>query len=110
MEVQISFPLAFFAGLVSFLSPCVLPVVPSYIAFVSGMTLGELTDDDVGAARRTAVLYSILFLAAVYWGVKGDFVDFWDAFLWLVAFVFIEMNVFEWRAEDKAAQAARQPA
>jgi hypothetical protein len=54
-------------------------------------------------------LYSILFLAAVYWGLKGDFVDFWDAFLWLVAFFFIEMNVVEWRheeAEEKAALAA----
>lgn len=49
------------------------------------------------------VLYSILFLAAIYWGVKGDFVDFWDAFLWLVAFVFIELNVFEWRAAEHAA-------
>lgn len=45
------------------------------------------------------VLYSILLMAAVYWGIKGDFVDFWDAFLWLVAFVFIELNVFEWRQE-----------
>lgn len=51
-------------------------------------------------------LYSILFAAAVYWGVKGDFVDFWDAFLWLVAFVFIELNVFEWRQETRAAEAA----
>jgi hypothetical protein len=52
------------------------------------------------------VLYSILMVAAVYWGLKGDFVDFWDAFLWLVAFVFIELNVFEWRAEDNARIAA----
>jgi hypothetical protein len=51
------------------------------------------------------VLYGTLFLAAVYWGFKGDFVDFWDAFLWLVAFVFIEMNVFEWRAEENQALA-----
>jgi hypothetical protein len=50
------------------------------------------------------ILYSILFLAAIYWGIKGDFVDFWDAFLWLVAFIFIELNVFEWRQEDAAAQ------
>jgi len=49
------------------------------------------------------VLYTALFVAAVYWGFKGDFVDFWDAFLWLVAFVFIELNVFEWRQEDNAA-------
>jgi hypothetical protein len=52
------------------------------------------------------VLYSMLLLAAIYWGFKGGFLDFWDAFLWLVAFVFIEMNVFEWRAEDHAAVAA----
>jgi hypothetical protein len=54
------------------------------------------------------VFYSILFLAAVYWGVKGDFVDFWDAFLWLVAFFFIEMNVVEWRHETEAAEAGAQ--
>ncbi len=46
------------------------------------------------------ILYSVLFLAAVYWGVKGDFVDFWDAMLWLIAFVFIELNIFEWRQES----------
>jgi hypothetical protein len=48
------------------------------------------------------ILYGTLFAAAVYWGFKGDFVDFWDAFLWLVAFVFIELNVFEWRQEENA--------
>lgn len=47
-----------------------------------------------------AALYSALLYAAVYWGAKGSFVDFWDAFLWLVAFVFIELNVFEWRQES----------
>jgi len=52
------------------------------------------------------VLYGTLLLAAIYWGVEGDFVDFWDAFLWLVAFVFIELNVFEWRQEEHAAAGA----
>lgn len=47
------------------------------------------------------ILYSALLYAAIYWGVKGDFVDFWDAFLWLVAFVFIELNIFEWREEAR---------
>jgi hypothetical protein len=56
------------------------------------------------------LLYSILLAAAVFWGVKGDFVDFWDAFLWLVAFVFIEKNVFEWRQETEDGDAAPQPA
>lgn len=47
-DVGVSFPLAFLAGLVSFLSPCVLPVVPGYLTFVSGMTLEELRAGDVG--------------------------------------------------------------
>jgi hypothetical protein len=51
------------------------------------------------------VLYSILAIAVVIWAVKGDFVDWWDALLWLVAFVFIELNVFEWRQESHEAPA-----
>lgn len=43
------------------------------------------------------VLYGVLFFAAVYWGIFGDFLEFWDAFLWIVAFFFIEMNILEWR-------------
>lgn len=50
------------------------------------------------------VLYGVLLCAAVYWGIRGDFVDFWDAFLWLVAFFFIELNVVEWRKEEQAEQ------
>jgi len=46
-------------------------------------------------------LYSILLGCAIYWGIDGDFLDFWDAFLWLVAFIFIEMNIFEWHAETE---------
>jgi hypothetical protein len=47
------------------------------------------------------VLYSILAGAAIYWGVTGSFLDFWDAFLWLAAFIFIEMNVVEWQEETE---------
>ena len=36
----------------------------------------------------------------------GDFVDFWDAFLWLVAFAFIELNVLEWHQEALEQAAA----
>jgi len=48
-------------------------------------------------------LYSTLLLVAIYWTFKGDLLDVWDAYMWLVAFVFIELNVFEWRQEDRAA-------
>lgn len=47
------------------------------------------------------VLYAVLLAAAVYWGLLGDFLDFWDAFLWLVAFFFIEMNVLKRQTETQ---------
>ena len=51
------------------------------------------------ATLAKALLYTTLVAAAIYWGFKGDFLDFWDAALWLFAFVFIELNVFEWQQE-----------
>ena len=45
------------------------------------------------------IFYFILFVAATYWGFEGSFLDFWDAFLWLVAFIFIELNIFQWHEE-----------
>lgn len=59
---SVSFGLAFLAGLVSFLSPCVLPLVPSYISFVTGLTLDELRDDDSASARRRAALHAAAFV------------------------------------------------
>ena len=46
------------------------------------------------------LLYGTLLVAVFFWMWKGEFKDWWDAILWLVAFVFIELNVFEWRAES----------
>lgn len=58
----ISFGVAFLAGLLSFLSPCVLPLVPSYVTFVTGLTLDELTVTGRAAARRRAALHATLFV------------------------------------------------
>jgi cytochrome c-type biogenesis protein len=62
IEVQVSLPLAFMAGLVSFLSPCILPVVPSYLAFISGLTLEDLRESSTADARRAAAINSVLFV------------------------------------------------
>jgi cytochrome c-type biogenesis protein len=48
---------AFAAGLLSFLSPCVLPLVPSYIGFLTGMSLA-----DVSVRRRVALAHALLFV------------------------------------------------
>lgn len=52
-------------------------------------------------------LYLVLFVAAAYWGFEGSFLDFWDAFLWLVAFIFIELNIFQWHEEVEEENLAR---
>jgi cytochrome c-type biogenesis protein len=54
----LGFMVAFLAGLLSFLSPCVLPLVPSYVGFITGMTLPEVT-----GRRRAALTHALLFVA-----------------------------------------------
>ena len=60
--MSVSIGVAFLAGLVSFLSPCVLPLVPSYVTFITGMTLDELTVNGTESARRRAALHALLFI------------------------------------------------
>ena len=66
---------------------------------------GKLTKQTILVSKWLKyVLYTVLFIAAAYWGIKGGLLDFWDAFLWLVAFWFIEVNIFKWNAETKVEQ------
>lgn len=54
---------AFLAGLLSFISPCVLPIVPPYLAWLAGVSFDRLKDAKPGAAeRRQIVLSAILFV------------------------------------------------
>lgn len=53
---------AFTAGLFSFLSPCVLPLFPSYLSFVTGMSVSDLSADLTAATRRRVLLHSLAFI------------------------------------------------
>jgi len=53
-----SFALAFVAGLLSFLSPCTLPLIPSYVGFLTGLSADELE-----VRRGTALLHALAFVA-----------------------------------------------
>jgi hypothetical protein len=62
----------------------------------------RLTDRSLMIGKYSkGFFYAVLFICAIYWGVKGSFLDFWDAFLWLVAFIFIELNIFQWHSETE---------
>lgn len=57
MEPTVGLALAFTAGILSFLSPCVLPLIPSYITFITGMGF-----EDVTRSRRTTLVHALLFI------------------------------------------------
>ena len=54
MEFDVGHGGALLAGLASFFSPCVLPIVPAYLCFIAGVSLEELTDERRRAAGRAA--------------------------------------------------------
>lgn len=58
-EVEVGIAIAFTAGVLSFLSPCVLPLVPSYLTFVTGMSLEDLQE---GVNRKATFMHSMLFV------------------------------------------------
>lgn len=57
MEPTVGIAIAFSAGLLSFLSPCVLPLIPSYVTFITGVGI-----DDLARERRTALVHGLLFI------------------------------------------------
>jgi len=60
MSGVLSLPIAFLAGLVSFLSPCVLPLIPAYLSFLTGLSTAELGDDQRDLA--TVLVPALMFV------------------------------------------------
>ena len=70
---QIGLFAAFSAGLLSFVSPCVLPLVPSYISYISGLSIEQLSKaEDRSRFRKEIVVNSLLFIA----GFSAVFISF----------------------------------
>ncbi|MDX1411600.1 MAG: cytochrome c biogenesis protein CcdA [Nitrospirales bacterium] len=70
---QISLFAAFSAGLLSFISPCVLPLVPSYLSYITGLSMDKLGDVDAREQfRKVIILNSLLFVA----GFSSVFIAF----------------------------------
>jgi cytochrome c-type biogenesis protein len=60
---DLSILVAFSAGVLSFISPCVLPLIPSYLSFVSGLSLEEMRRKDLEhSARRKLLLSALAFI------------------------------------------------
>lgn len=70
---QISFVAAFMAGLLSFVSPCVLPLVPSYVSYITGLSVEQLADvNERHRFRKAIIVNSLLFIG----GFSSVFIAF----------------------------------
>lgn len=63
-SANITYAGAFIAGLLSFLSPCVLPLIPSYITYITGLSFADLQDEHPShKVRQQTIIHSLLFIA-----------------------------------------------
>lgn len=74
--------LALGAGALSFLSPCVLPIFPAYLSYITGISVKELQGEHDGKIRRTLLTHSVFFLLGVSLvfislGVGASFLGQW---------------------------------
>ncbi|MCB1507251.1 MAG: cytochrome c biogenesis protein CcdA [Hyphomicrobiaceae bacterium] len=63
--VDIALPTVFLAGVLSFLSPCVLPLVPGYLTYLTGATLDELSEGEDARLTRRALTQAAFFVLGI---------------------------------------------
>jgi cytochrome c-type biogenesis protein len=96
---DVSIPAALIAGLISFLSPCVLPLVPPYLVYLTGATIEHVADGEAVPASRRAVMasavifvlgFSTVFVAlGASASLIGGFIHAWSAELSVLAGIVI---------------------
>ena len=60
--VDLSYPIAFSAGVVYFFAPCVLPLLPAYISYITGVSLKELDEKGYDPFKREVIISSTLYV------------------------------------------------
>lgn len=94
MATDVTIPAAFLAGLISFLSPCVLPLVPPYLVYLTGASIEHVANPEERASKRAVMLSAFVFVlgfATVFVALGasasliGGLVRTWSAQLSIVA-------------------------
>jgi cytochrome c-type biogenesis protein len=99
MIPNVSIPAALIAGLVSFLSPCVLPLVPPYLVYLTGATIEHVANEETDRASRRAVMISaalfvlgfstVFVLLGASASLIGGLIRTWSAELSIIAGIVI---------------------
>ncbi|MBI2450783.1 MAG: sulfite exporter TauE/SafE family protein [Parcubacteria group bacterium] len=89
---------AFFAGLLTFLAPCTLPLAPGYLAFISGVSLAEKDLEQIKKSRRRIFLNGVFFILGFslvfislgsLFGVLGRFFIFYRPWIGRIGGIFV---------------------
>lgn len=102
-NLLLAIPIALLAGLVSFASPCILPLAPGYLSYVTGLTGAEIAEGG-GAARHSRVLlgstlfvlgFSLVFVSygALFGGLGGYLLEYQDAITRVLGVLVIVMGL-----------------
>jgi len=71
----VSLSIAFFAGFISFISPCILPLIPGYVSFICGTTLNELDNKSKNFILKKSIFFSLGFsLVFISLGATATFI------------------------------------
>ena len=123
---DVSYPVAFGAGLLSFLSPCVLPLAPPYLCYIAGASMESLVERGEAQARRDTLIGALYFVAGfatvfVALGATasalGTLVREWSHVLSIVAGIgivamglhFLGILRFDWLNREARLDVARAP-
>lgn len=104
MGMDITLYGAFIAGIISFLSPCILPIIPPYICFLAGMSLDQITDEEKTAGVGRKIMVSALAFVVgfgtvfILLGASASFlgqalVDYFDILKYFAGAVIILMGL-----------------
>lgn len=104
---SISYPAALLAGLLSFFSPCILPLIPAYFTFITGFTLDELTGSGIGIRKKVVLStfayvlgFSFVFiLMGASASFLGSFIQFYSEAIRIVGgilIVFLGLHLTGW--------------
>ncbi|MBF0413772.1 MAG: cytochrome c biogenesis protein CcdA [Desulfamplus sp.] len=89
----VSYQAALLAGLLSFFSPCILPLIPAYFSFITGLSLDQLTTGDDRKIRQKVILATLAYIGGfslvfIVLGASASFVGgFIVTFSWLIRYV-----------------------
>lgn len=103
--MELNIWIAFGAGIASFISPCALPLYPSYLSYITGMSVSQLSSNDgTSEVRRKTMTHTFFFLlglSIVYYifgfaaGIIADiFVLYQDSIRQIAAILFVLMGLF----------------